>query len=94
MDAEKVLKLAELARVRISPEEAGKLSHEFDAILNYVSEVKDASAEDGGRAPADYAVRNVLRKDSEGHDSGIYTEALLASAPAREGQFVKVKKIL
>lgn len=95
MNKEKVLNLAQLARVSISGEEAEKLSHEFEAILNYVGEVKHASSQfmldnKQGNSP----IRNIFREDGEGHESGLYTEKLLAEAPAREGNFVKVKKIL
>jgi len=41
MDKDKVLSLAKLARIEISDAEAVSLSHEFDAILGYVSEVKE-----------------------------------------------------
>lgn len=96
MDREKVLKLAQLARISISPEEADKLSHEFEAILKYVGEVKGATKNinDQGSMTKDYALKNVFREDGEGHEPGIYTEKLLAEAPAREGNYIKVKKIL
>ncbi len=35
-----------------------------------------------------------MREDGVGHDSGIHTEALLSAVPAREGNYLKVKKIL
>jgi aspartyl-tRNA(Asn)/glutamyl-tRNA(Gln) amidotransferase subunit C len=95
MDAEKVLKLAELARVRVSREEAEKLSHEFDAILNYVSEVKDVSKTESPELKlGNFPIRNVMREDGEGHEPRIHTEAFLAAAPAREGDYFKVKNIL
>ena len=87
-----MLKLAELARVRVSREEAEKLSSEFDGILKYVSEVKEVSIDTEDKPM--YVVRDVMREDAEGHESGIYTEALLAAAPEREGNYFKVKKIL
>lgn len=37
---------------------------------------------------------NVMREDGEPHESGLYTEKLLSAAPQREGQYIKVKKIL
>ena len=94
MDSASVLKLAELSRIRLSPEEAEKLSHEFEGILKYVGEVKGAAAASGGRAPSDFPVRNVMREDGEGHEPGVYTEKLLAASPEREGNYFKVKKIL
>lgn len=96
MDKESVLKLADLARIKLSSEEAEKLSHEFESILKYVGEVAEV-----GKLKKleklnkdDYPVRNVMREDGEGHASGIYTEAILAEAPARDGDYIKVKKIL
>ena len=94
MDKDKVLDLARLARIELSDAEAAKLSKEFDAILNYVSEVKGITAGDGGHEPADFAVRNIMREDGEPHESGVYTEDILSQAPAREGDYLKVKKIL
>lgn len=90
MDKESVLKLAQLARIKVSDEEAEKLSHEFEGILKYVGEVKNAA----GSATPEYALKNVMRPDGEGHESGIYTETLLKAAPARQGDYIKVKKIL
>ena len=94
MDAEKVLKLAELARIRISPEEAGDLSREFGAILNYVSEVKVASGGAGEKIPVQFPVRNIMREDNDGLEPGLYTEKLLTAAPKRDGDYLEVKKIL
>ena len=89
-----MLKLANLARIKISEDEAESLSHEFESILKYVGEVKSIKADIGAKSPEDFPVRNVLRKDGEGHESGIHSEALLASAPERKGDYIKVKKIL
>ncbi len=100
MDSREVLKLATLARVEISPEEAESLSHEFEAILSYVSDVKVAGTKSAGDAastamrPEDIALKNVMREDANAHESGIYTEKILEEAPSREGQYIKVKKIL
>ena len=92
MDKEKVLNLAKLSRIKISDEEAESLSHEFDSILKYVGEVKEI----GVRSMENEVgpIRNVFREDNEGHESGIYTEKLLNEAPGREGNYIKVKKIL
>ncbi|KKU50065.1 MAG: hypothetical protein A3F53_01770 [Candidatus Zambryskibacteria bacterium RIFCSPHIGHO2_12_FULL_48_10] len=96
MDAQKVLNLAKLARIEMGAEEAEKLSNEFGAILNYVGEVK--KVEEGNKVDKFdkevYATRNVMREDGEPHESGLYTEQILKQAPAREGDYLKVKKIL
>lgn len=88
-------KLATLARIDISAEEAENLSHEFESILGYVSEVKSvASTSDKELGVEDFALKNVWREDAEPHDSGLYTEKILNEAPEREGDYIKVKKIL
>ncbi len=96
MNKEEVLSLAKLARVELKEAEAESLSHEFDAILNYVGEVRGAGRESrtGTKGQEKFLVRNVVRKDAEPHDPGLYTQKILEQAPAREGNYIKVKKIL
>lgn len=95
MDKEKVLDLAKLARISISDQEAESLSHEFDAILKYVGEVKGAIDNSKySNILENVGVSNVMRPDGEPHESGIYTQKILEQAPAREGNYIKVKKIL
>ena len=92
MDKDKVLKLAKLARIDISAKEAESLSKEFSMILEYVGEVKGAAGKTSKEAK-DY-VKNVLRADELMHDAGKFTEKILKQTPKREGNYVKVKKIL
>jgi aspartyl-tRNA(Asn)/glutamyl-tRNA(Gln) amidotransferase subunit C len=95
MDKEEVVKLSKLARIKISDEEALHLTNEFEAILKYVGEVKDATkAKDQEALRGDFGVRNVMRPDEETHDTGHYTDAALANAPSTSGIYVRVKKIL
>lgn len=95
MDKDKVLKLAELARIKIGDAEAENLSREFESILGYVSEVKKVDKlNKSDKLSKDFAIRNVFREDSEGHESGLYTEKILSQAPSRKGDYIKVKKIL
>ena len=86
--------MAKLARIEISDEEAESLSHEFEAILNYVGEVKKISGGSEVKSHKDFVLKNIMREDINPHESGIYTEAILNEAPAREGNYLKVKKIL
>ncbi|KKT96808.1 MAG: Aspartyl/glutamyl-tRNA(Asn/Gln) amidotransferase subunit C [Parcubacteria group bacterium GW2011_GWA2_45_15] len=96
MDKEEVLNLAKLARVELRDEEAESLSHEFDSILNYVGEVKKVDKLDKLNKfnKEESTIRNVMRKDGKPHDPGLYTQKILAQAPAKEGDYIKVKKIL
>lgn len=87
-----ILKLAELARIRISEEEAEKLAPEAEAILGYVFDVGGASA--AGQGDAHTALENVMREDGEPHESGAYTKAILAAAPTEKDGYVEVRKVI
>jgi len=93
MNAEEVLKLAKLARVGISAEEAESLSHEFEVILGYVGQVKKITNYEL-RITNEHSLRNIMREDKNPHESGKFSEAILKNAPAREDDYIKVKKIL
>lgn len=84
--------LAGLARIAVSEEEKKILQHDLEGILAYISQIKDTVAELG--VPEVGGLYNVMREDGEPHESGIFTEDLLAGTPAREGNRVSVKKIL
>lgn len=94
MNKDEVLKLAKLARIGIPESEAEALAAEFGAILNYVGDIKNAEVPAGSQGKEGFALRNVMREDASAHEPGIHTEALLAESPSRDGDYVKVKKIL
>ena len=87
-----VEKLAELSRIEISTTEKETLTKEIESILAYVSEIQKVSSDiSGGRSER---LTNVMRKDKDPHESGIYTDLLLEAMPKKEKGFLKVKKIL
>ncbi len=84
--------LLSLARIKVSPEEEGKLLTDVQGILGYISEIQKITV------PEDtLEVRtlvNVMREDDTVHESGLYTDAILGEAPKTENGYVVVKKIL
>lgn len=100
-------KLAELARLEIPASEKETLRKEIDSILKYVGLIKEISKASSSKVKPSGTelegltlldknrplVRNVLRDDTNPHESGVYTETLLAEVPKQKGDFVKVKKI-
>jgi len=88
---EDIEKLASLARIKITDEEKESMRTDIESILAYVGQVKDLSGTVKDESPA---LRNVMRDDVVTHTSGEFTESLLALAPSREGNYLKVKKIL
>lgn len=94
---EDIQKLAELSRIKIAPEEQESLRTEIESILGYVDQIKKASqASDVVVTPVieTGALHNVMREDGEPHMPSEFTEKILANAPAREENYLKVKKIL
>jgi aspartyl-tRNA(Asn)/glutamyl-tRNA(Gln) amidotransferase subunit C len=84
--------LAALARIDIDPSEAENLEKDITSILGYVEQIQSAQTEKSELVVGE--VYNVLRSDEDPHESGLYTEMLLHEAPERQGDYVKVKKIL
>jgi aspartyl-tRNA(Asn)/glutamyl-tRNA(Gln) amidotransferase subunit C len=84
-------KLALLARIEVSEEEKEALAQSIESILGYVGQVTSISETAATELPV---LRNVMREDEIRHGEGEYTEALLGNAPARDGNYVEVKKIL
>lgn len=91
---EGIEKLAALSRIALSREEKERMRSEFDAILGYVAAIQEVSAGSTGRSRSIVAQVNVMREDTAPHESGLHTEALLSAAPMREGEYIRVKKIL
>lgn len=88
-----VLKLARLARLRLSEDEVKTFQKEISDILGYVEILKDADV--SGLKPT-YQVtglENVARAD-EIIDYGASPEALLKNAPKKHGKYIKVKRMI
>ena len=86
-------KLAQLARIKIDPDEKEGLTKEIDSILAYVDQIKKATV-DVDYSPKPGAVHNVMRADEARTISAEDRERLLNEAPDREGEFIAVKKII
>jgi|SRR3989344_5398688 len=94
VSADEVKKLAELARLKLSEEEVKKLQGEITAILSYVDAIQKVNLPEAPEASVHLDLKNVMRDDGNPHEPGIYTAELLAQAPARDKNYLKVKKIL
>jgi aspartyl-tRNA(Asn)/glutamyl-tRNA(Gln) amidotransferase subunit C len=93
LSPEDVLKLASLARLRLTPDEVDHFAHEIGEILDYVEQL--GSVDISGLEPT-YQVTgltNVTRTDVV-KDYGPTPEDLLKNAPAREGKYIKVRRML
>ncbi|HZS42649.1 MAG TPA: Asp-tRNA(Asn)/Glu-tRNA(Gln) amidotransferase subunit GatC [Candidatus Paceibacterota bacterium] len=95
MEIKDIGKLAALSRINLPDSEKESLLKEMDAILAYVDQVKEATAAQSAAVALHKPFsRNIFREDAEPHPAGAFNEALLESSPDRQGQYIKVKKIL
>lgn len=93
MDTEGIKKLADLARIDITQEDAAELKGDFESILAYVDQINEVATEEtGGEKVLDH--RNILRADEEVHEKGIHTDNILNQAPDTKDGYIKVKRIL
>ena len=90
--AEEVKRLAALSRIKLSPEEESSMQTEISSILGYIDQISKADFAADAVEASDR--RNIWREDKDVNETGANTEKLLSNAPSREGDYVKVKKIL
>lgn len=94
--------VATLSRLSLSEEEKEKFLIEMKEVLSYVAQVSEMSGEgldsSGGAKYGNQFLnsfnKNEMREDIILNKAGENTEKLLADAPAREGDFVKVSKVI
>lgn len=92
MDRDEVMRLANLARIHLEKNEAERLSKEFENVLSYLAEIKEAKPTTA--AAPNLLNKNQMREDTNPHEGGKYSEALLREAPKKQRDYIKVKKIL
>ena len=92
IDQDQVRKVAKLARLELDAGEVAEFAGQLSAILGYVEKMNELDTE--GVEPLAHClpISNVLREDCARGSLG--TEAALANAPQRDGDFFKVPKIL
>lgn len=92
MELKDIKDLAAMARLDMTDQEMGEMAHDFEGILAYVDQIKEAT----GMAldEVKFSFTNVVREDTVTNESGVYTDKIVAEFPDREGGYLKVKQIL
>ncbi len=93
MTNEEIKNLADLARLELSEEDIESYKKDFEGILNYISTINSVHI-DNFTEEVRGDTTNSMRNDDASYYSGEFSEILLEAAPQREGDFVKVDKIL
>jgi len=89
---EQVEYVAHLARLRLSPEEAEKFTSQLDQILVYFEKLNRLDTSQVEPTSHPIPMVNAFREDLV--KSSIDVEEALANAPDKEGNFLKVPKII
>lgn len=93
LSTEDIMKLASLARLKLSENEAKRYQTEFNSILDYVKQLSDVDTE--GLKPT-YQVNNlvnVMRPDKE-LDYGTNQKSLLKNVPKVQDNFIQVERMI
>lgn len=92
IDREQVQKVAHLARLELTPEEEEKFTTQLNSILDYFETLNELDVSDVPPTTRAIEVVNVTREDA----TQLYAdrEAILESAPDRDGDFFRVPKII
>jgi len=93
MEYSEIEKLATLSRLEMSEDEKKLLLKDFEGILGYIADIKNAGASATDKIHVG-EVYNVMRPDTDAHEAGAYTDVLLAEMPDTKDGSLRVKKIL
>ena len=92
IDLKTVDYIARLAKLRFSDEEKAKLAEELNRILQYMEKLNELDTSDVEPLSHPIAMTNVMREDEV--KPSLPVEEALRNAPAREGNFFKVPKVI
>ena len=92
VDADTVRRVAHLARIAVADDEIEHLRGELNAMLAFIEQLVEVDIADVEPMTSVMPMAMTMRKD-EVADGGI-ADAVLANAPAREGHFFLVPKVV
>lgn len=92
MEREQIEKLALMTRLALTDEEIERMRDRIGSVIGYVAQVGDIVTE--GEQKKAGVLHTVMRPDVRTREPGEYTAAVLANAPATQGRFVAVKKVI
>ena len=92
VDKDTVNKIARLSRIAISEQEAEKMVGELNGILAWVEQLGEVHVT--GVEPMTAVIPNTLRLRDDVVTDGNIRDKVLANAPAKEGIFFGVPKVI
>lgn len=92
VDSATVRRIARLARIAVSEEEAERLKDELSAILAWVEELNEVDTE--GVEPMVSVIPMEMKKRADVVTDGDYADDIVANAPAAQDHFFVVPKVV
>jgi aspartyl-tRNA(Asn)/glutamyl-tRNA(Gln) amidotransferase subunit C len=92
VDADTVRRIAHLARIEVADDEIEHLQGELNAILAFFEQLSELDV--AGVEPMTSVTPMVMKKRADVVTEGGDPEAVLANAPAREGDYFVVPRVV
>lgn len=92
VDIDTVKRVARLARIAVTEEEAGRMTGELNTILGFVEQLNEVNVE--GVEPMTSVIPIEMRKRQDGVTDGNKAADIVANAPATEDNFFLVPKVV
>ena len=92
VDAAAVRRIARLARIRVTDEEAKALEQEISGILDWVKQLDEVDT--SGVEPMTSVIPMLLKQRPDVVTDGGIADEVVANAPAREDHFFVVPKVV
>ena len=92
VDLATVKRVARLARIAVSEEEANRMTDELNGILGFVEQLSEVNVE--GVEPMTSVTPMEMRKRQDVVNDGDKADAIVANAPATDRNFFQVPKVV
>ena len=92
VDAETVRRIAHLARIEVTEAEISPLQGELNAMLAFVEQLSEVNVE--GVEPMTSVMPMTMKRRSDVVDDGEIADDIVKNAPATEGHFFLVPKVV
>ncbi len=92
LDAETVLRIAKLSRISLPQADVPRMQTELNAILGWIEQLAEVNVD--GIEPLTGGAAIALRLRPDVVTDGGYPARILANAPARDGLFFTVPKVV
>ncbi|MTI44234.1 aspartyl/glutamyl-tRNA(Asn/Gln) amidotransferase subunit C [Roseibium hamelinense] len=92
VDTETVKRVARLARIKVSEDQATKMTGELNGILGFVEQLDEVDI--NGVEPLTSVVEQTMKKRADGVTDGSKSADVTQNAPASEDNFFMVPKVV